>query len=122
MNEYARPPYFNFEDMNLHIICSDTRKNKVYTDKQEIDRIVHLSRKQLTRYLINRWQELKDEFDPNKTCSVKERNEIINEYQIICTTLSTSGSETCSILKDTIDYLIVDEACQCVELSNLIPF
>jgi len=49
-------------------------------------------------------------------------NQLIHEYKIICTTLSISGSDKCSVMKDTIDYLIVDEACQCVELSNLIPF
>jgi hypothetical protein len=54
-----------------------------------------------------------------------KRNEVerdvILSAQIICTTLSMSASEKLEILED-IEYLIVDEACQCVELNNLIPF
>jgi superfamily I DNA and/or RNA helicase len=33
-----------------------------------------------------------------------------------------AGGEKMKYLSGKIDYLIVDEACQCVELSNLIPF
>jgi superfamily I DNA and/or RNA helicase len=34
-----------------------------------------------------------------------------------------SASEKLEIIKEgDIEYLIVDEACQCVELTNLIPF
>eukprot|EP00347_Sterkiella_histriomuscorum_P002715 403367086 len=48
---------------------------------------------------------------------------IINRAQIICTTLSMSVSDKLEIIKQgDIEYLIVDEACQCVELTNLIPF
>ncbi len=32
-----------------------------------------------------------------------------------------SASEKLELLGD-IEYLIVDEACQCIELANLIPF
>ena len=33
-----------------------------------------------------------------------------------------SGIEKLDIAKDLIDYLIIDEACQCIEPSTLIPF
>ena len=33
-----------------------------------------------------------------------------------------AGNEKLEISKDTFDYLIVDEACQCIEPSNLVPF
>lgn len=33
-----------------------------------------------------------------------------------------SGHEKLEFTKDTFDYLIVDEACQCIEPSSLIPF
>jgi senataxin len=33
-----------------------------------------------------------------------------------------AGIEKLEITKDTFDYLIVDEACQCIEPSTLIPF
>jgi superfamily I DNA and/or RNA helicase len=38
-------------------------------------------------------------------------NEIILRSKIICCTLAISGSEKLEIVKDMIDYLIVDEAC-----------
>ncbi len=48
---------------------------------------------------------------------------IIQKAQIICTTLSMSAVEKLDCIgKDEIEYLIVDEACQCVELNCLIPF
>ena len=43
----------------------------------------------------------------------------IYKYNIICTTLNSSGSEVLKKFKS--DYLIVDEAAQCSELSILIP-
>ena len=33
-----------------------------------------------------------------------------------------SGVEKLDIVKDKFDYLIIDEACQCIEPSTLIPF
>lgn len=49
-------------------------------------------------------------------------NQIILKSKIICTTLSMSGIEKFDIIKDMVDYLIIDEACQCIEPSTLIPF
>ena len=64
---------------------------------------------------------------PGKNLSKQQRlkleKKIIDQTQIICTTLAMSTNEkldhldTCSI-----EYLIVEEACQSVELNNLIPF
>ena len=47
---------------------------------------------------------------------------IIKQARIVCTTLSMSGLEKLEVLKDQLDYLIIDEACQCTEPSTLIPF
>jgi senataxin len=47
---------------------------------------------------------------------------IIKRARIVCTTLSMSGLEKLETLKDQLDYLIIDEACQCTEPSTLIPF
>lgn len=48
---------------------------------------------------------------------------IIDQTQIICTTLAMSTNEKLEVLNPgDIEYLIVDEACQSVELNNLIPF
>ena len=45
---------------------------------------------------------------------------ILEEANMICCTLSSSGIERLD--QHEFDYLIIDEACQCVELSSLIPF
>lgn len=51
------------------------------------------------------------------------QRQIIKEAQIICTTLSMSASEMMNhVPQGAVEYLIVDEACQSVELTNLIPF
>jgi hypothetical protein len=40
-----------------------------------------------------------------------QENALILKTPILCTTLSMAGIEKLEIAKDTIDYLIVDEAC-----------
>lgn len=48
---------------------------------------------------------------------------ILEETQVICTTLGMSVNEKLEHLPpNTIEYLIVDEACQAVELLTLVPF
>jgi superfamily I DNA and/or RNA helicase len=49
-------------------------------------------------------------------------NDLILKSSIVCCTLSMAGNEKLEIAKNTFDYLIVDEACQCIEPSTLIPF
>ena len=49
-------------------------------------------------------------------------NSLILKTPIICTTLSMAGIERLEIARGSIDYLIVDEACQAIEPSCLIPF
>lgn len=46
---------------------------------------------------------------------------IINEAEIICSTLSTAGTEKLIKFYDSFELLIVDEAAQCTEPSNNIP-
>ena len=49
-------------------------------------------------------------------------NSLILKTPVICTTLSMAGIERLGIARGAIDYLIVDEACQAIEPSCLIPF
>jgi len=49
-----------------------------------------------------------------------ERISILSKASIVLCTLSGSGSEKLNKTRP-FDYVIVDEACQCNELSNLIP-
>ena len=51
------------------------------------------------------------------------QKQILEKAKVICTTLSMSASEMFShFIVGDFEYLIVDEACQSVELNNLIPF
>lgn len=51
----------------------------------------------------------------------KVQQEILNEAQVLCATLSGSGHEMFKNLQVEFDTVIIDEAAQCVELSALIP-
>ncbi|OMJ77296.1 hypothetical protein SteCoe_23165 [Stentor coeruleus] len=46
---------------------------------------------------------------------------LLNSAHIVFTTLSGAGGKEMVLLKHDFDYVIVDEACQSVELSTLIP-
>ncbi|EPZ33970.1 AAA domain-containing protein [Rozella allomycis CSF55] len=65
----------------------------------------------------NEIRELNRSLDDNR---FKLKLKILNDAQIICSTLSASAHD---ILKkvQSFDLVIVDEACQAVELSTLIP-
>lgn len=47
--------------------------------------------------------------------------DLLSKTRILCTTLNSSGSERIKKMRISFDYLIIDEACQCVEPSALIP-
>ena len=47
--------------------------------------------------------------------------QILDEADIICSTLNSAGQEKMRILKNNIEVLIVDEAAQSTEPNNLIP-
>lgn len=51
-----------------------------------------------------------------------QENALILKTPILCTTLSMAGIEKLEQVKGMVDYLIVDEACQAIEQSCLIPF
>lgn len=40
-----------------------------------------------------------------------EENALVIKTKIICSTLSMAGIEKMQLMKDQVDYLIVDEAC-----------
>ena len=51
-----------------------------------------------------------------------EENSLILKTKVIFTTLSMAGIERLEIQRGLVEYLIIDEACQAVETSSLIPF
>lgn len=59
-----------------------------------------------------------------RTREIERRNiqaKILSEAQIICSTLSGSAHDFLASLSMKFDSVIIDEACQCVELSAIIP-
>jgi hypothetical protein len=57
-----------------------------------------------------------------KEAILSAEKRIIQSSQIIFTTLSGSGGKDMDFLMNQIDVVIIDESCQSVELSSLIPF
>ena len=49
------------------------------------------------------------------------RSKFLSESDIICCTLSGSGHDSLAKLDPFFDTIIIDESCQCVETSSLIP-
>ncbi|KAM0687316.1 DEAD-box type RNA helicase [Conglomerata obtusa] len=58
--------------------------------------------------------------NPNKNKSII-RMKLLEEADIICSTLSSSASDFLTSKNLNLDLLIIDEACQCVETSCIIP-
>lgn len=73
--------------------------------------------------LITKLDQLKDQAKSDtRTFNTLRRNtrrEILNQADIICTTLSGAGHETLENLE--FNMIIIDEAAQSIELSSLIP-
>ncbi len=53
--------------------------------------------------------------------SNKIKRELIEDCRLIFTTVNSAGRSIMPSLSDEIDYLIIDEATQCTEVSSLIP-
>ncbi|CAD8063304.1 unnamed protein product [Paramecium sonneborni] len=70
-------------------------------------------------------QQLLERMKANKILYKESYNQfcekILNECEIICSTLNSSGSDKLLKYMDQIELLIVDEAAQCTEPSNIIP-
>lgn len=49
------------------------------------------------------------------------QNQILSEAQVLCSTLSGSAHDLVANLAVLFDQVIIDEACQCLELSAIIP-
>lgn len=52
---------------------------------------------------------------------MKRKFELLKESDVVCATLSSSARDLIKISNISFDVLIIDEACQCVETSALIP-
>lgn len=90
--------------------------------KKELDHAEEFASPEQHRLKQELWN-LKDNLKKNSSFidGTKQtlRNKVVAEAQVICTTLSSSGIDLLSKLQ--FDVVIIDEACQAVETSALIP-
>ena len=73
------------------------------------------------KILDNKKQTLLKALSQNKYEKQNYEYYLLSKTPILCTTLNNAGNERLKKNKLTYDYLIIDEACQCVEPSSLIP-
>ena len=87
--------------------------NKLSLDKEKnIEQIKSLeNQKQLLLLNLNK----------NKFEKQSYENHLLSNIPILCTTLNNAGNEKLKKCNISFDVLIIDEACQCVEPSSLIP-
>ena len=73
------------------------------------------------KILENKRQTLMKALSKNKYEKQNYEYYLLSNTPILCTTLNNAGNERLKKNKLTYDFLIIDEACQCVEPSSLIP-
>lgn len=71
--------------------------------------------------LVNQIIDKKTKTKEEKEVYEKAMEKVLNEAEIICCTLNSSGSEKMDRYYHNIEAIIVDEAAQCTEPSNIIP-
>lgn len=71
--------------------------------------------------LVNQIIDKKSQTREEKEFFEKAIEKILSEAEIICCTLNSSGSEKLDRYYHNIEAIIVDEAAQCTEPSNIIP-
>ncbi len=88
--------------------------------KQKVDHAPDVERSVKTQF-----HQLKDSFRKGtkamEETRQKVRAQILREAQVVCCTLSAAGNEIIGRVDGEFEMVIIDEACQAVELSALIP-
>ena len=87
--------------------------NKLSVDKEK-------NAEQL-KILENKKQIILSNYTKNKHEKQNYEYYLLSNSSILCTTLNNAGNEKLKKKNILYDYLIIDEACQCVEPSSLIP-
>ncbi|RLV91828.1 Helicase SEN1 [Spathaspora sp. JA1] len=96
---------------------SDKETNEVETQLHQVNK----RRSELAKKLDEQREQASIAY---RTKEIDRRNvqaKILNSAQIICSTLSGSAHDFLANLSIKFDKVIIDEACQCVELSAIIP-
>ena len=71
--------------------------------------------------IVNQIIDKKTQTKEEKELYESAMEKVLNEAEIICCTLNSSGSEKLDRYYHNIEAIIVDEAAQCTEPSNIIP-
>lgn len=102
-------------------ICKLTRTKRIddlsAKEKSEFNKLM-----QERRYLVDKIAEFKVKKKQNKEMYQKILNQLLDEAVIVCSTLSSSGTEKLKYIGGQIQVVIVDEAAQSTEPTTLIPF
>lgn len=95
--------------------CEDLRKNLMAAERAGQDDRIRSLKTALWEAKENMRKNVKFIEDTRMTL----RQKILNEAQIVCCTLASAGHEI--LTRIDFDHVIIDEACQAVELSCLVP-
>jgi hypothetical protein len=96
-------------------LCEDLRRSLTEAERKNEDPQVKSLKTALWEARENMRKNTK--FIEETRSTLKQN--ILNEAQIVCCTLSSSGHEI--LVRVDFEYVIIDEACQAVELSCLVP-
>ena len=108
------------------LICENLRKLKDWFKKNPSPNDQRRQFQNMKDRLLQQRDKIDQNIDDNRLGQGGDwryqENHIIIKSKILCTTLSMSGIEKLDIVKNQVDYLIIDEACQAIEPSTLVPF
>ncbi len=116
----------------LNAVTDETKlvDDALETTRDNAERTVALRKQQ--QQLRTRRYEIRERLNALKDDRRKERNdmnqarrkaqfEVLQDAQVICTTLSGAGHSTLQDAQLDFDVIIIDEAAQAIELSTLVP-
>ena len=99
---------------------SNQEKEKIIKEINKLSKDKEKNAEQL-KIFENKKQILLSNYIKNKHDKQNYEYYLLSNSSILCTTLNNAGNEKLKKNHITYDYLIIDEACQCVEPSSLIP-
>ena len=103
---------------------ADNEKGKDFFELKEKNRTTNSGGKSVQELKNQLWQVKDNIRKGNKFIEDSRQNlrlKVLNEAQVVCCTLSASGHEVISRIDGDFEMVIIDEACQAIELSALIP-
>ena len=102
-------------------LATESLEEKEITELEEKIRAINKKRSELAKKLDEQREKASI---ANRTKEINRRNiqaRILSEAQVLCSTLSGSAHDLVANLSVQFDQVIIDEACQCLELSAIIP-